>query len=122
MHLSDILFTSQFAFLKKLFFLYQFLYGSCSIRVSNELGAGRPWIARLAVRVVLAIAVVQGLLIGTVMILVRNVWGYAYSNEVEVVKYVAIMFPILAASNFLDGLQCVLSGFSFTITLICLKL
>ncbi|QCD92269.1 solute carrier family 13 [Vigna unguiculata] len=86
------------------------LSGAVSIRVSNELGAGRPWIARLAVRVVLAIAVVQGLLIGTVMILVRNVWGYAYSNEVEVVKYVAIMFPILAASNFLDGLQCVLSG------------
>ncbi|XP_027358129.1 protein DETOXIFICATION 16-like isoform X2 [Abrus precatorius] len=56
------------------------LSGAVSCRVSNELGAGNPHIARLAV------------------------------NEVEVVKYVAIMFPILAASNFLDGLQCVLSG------------
>jgi len=101
-------------------FLYQVLHGSCSIRVSNELGAGHPWIARLAVRVVLGIAIIEGILIGIVMILVRNIWGYAYSNEVEVVKYVAIMFPILAASNFLDGLQCVLSGFSF-ITLTCLK-
>ncbi|TKY44768.1 MATE efflux family protein DTX1 [Spatholobus suberectus] len=86
------------------------LSGAGSIRVSNELGAGRPWTARLAVCVVLVIAIIEGILIGTVMILVRNIWGYAYSNEVEVVKYVATMFPILAASNFLDGLQCVLSG------------
>ncbi|RDX57846.1 Protein DETOXIFICATION 16, partial [Mucuna pruriens] len=90
--------------------LYQLFHGSCSIRVSNELGAGRPWTARLAVRVVVVIAIIEGILIGTLMILIRNIWGYAYSNEVEVVKYVATMFPILAASNFLDGIQCVLSG------------
>ncbi|XP_020958480.1 protein DETOXIFICATION 16 isoform X2 [Arachis ipaensis] len=34
----------------------------------------------------------------------------AVSNEGEVVDYVAVMLPILATSNFLDGLQCVLSG------------
>jgi len=83
--------------------------------VSNELGAGRPWIANLAVHVVLVIVIIEGILMGTVMILVRNIWGYAYSNETEVVKYVAVMLPILAASNFLDGIQCVLSGFSFPI-------
>ena len=33
-----------------------------------------------------------------------------YSDEVSVVKYVATMMPILAVSNFLDGLQCVMSG------------
>ncbi|KAK7364111.1 hypothetical protein VNO80_12515 [Phaseolus coccineus] len=86
------------------------LSGAVSIRVSNELGAGRPWIASLAVHVVLVIVIIEGILMGTVMILVRKVWGYAYSNETEVVKYVAVMFPILAASNFLDGIQCVLSG------------
>ncbi|KAK7314616.1 hypothetical protein VNO77_33143 [Canavalia gladiata] len=86
------------------------LSGAVSIRVSNELGAGHPWTARLAVCVVLVVAIVEGILIGAVMILVRNIWGYAYSNSVEVVKYVAMMLPILAASNFLDGLQCVLSG------------
>nr|KYP61470.1 Protein TRANSPARENT TESTA 12 [Cajanus cajan] len=81
-----------------------------SIRVSNELGAGHPWVARLAVYVVLAMALVEGTLVGAVMMLMRNVWGYAYSKEVEVVEYVAIMLPLLAASNFLDGIQCVLSG------------
>lgn len=55
-------------------------------------------------------AVTEGILVGIVLILIRNILGYAYSNEVEVVRYVAIMMPILAASNFADGLQCVLSG------------
>ncbi|KAM6593603.1 hypothetical protein CsatA_001306 [Cannabis sativa] len=86
------------------------LSGAVSTRVSNELGAGRPDAARLAVCVVLVMAITEGLLIGLVFILIRNVWGYAYSNQVEVVKYVAAMMPILAISNFLDGLQCVLSG------------
>ncbi|KAK7271209.1 hypothetical protein RJT34_26917 [Clitoria ternatea] len=86
------------------------LSGAVSIRVSNELGAGRPRTARLAVCVVSVMAIIEGILVGTVMILIRNIWGYAYSNEVEVIKYVALMMPILAVSNFLDGLQCVLSG------------
>ncbi|GMN46328.1 hypothetical protein TIFTF001_015506 [Ficus carica] len=84
---------------------------SCAVstRVSNELGAGRPEAARLAVCVVMAMAITEGLLVGLVLILIRDIWGHAYSNEIEVVKYVAAMMPILAASNFLDGLQCVLS-------------
>ncbi|KAJ6375858.1 hypothetical protein OIU77_000761 [Salix suchowensis] len=86
------------------------LSGAASTRVSNELGAQRPYLARLAVRVVIAIAVTEGIVVGIVLILIRNVWGYAYSNEIQVVKYVAVMLPVVATSNFLDGLQCVLSG------------
>lgn len=78
--------------------------------MSNELGAGRPQAARLAVGVVLGMAVMGSVLVGLVLILIRNVWGYAYSNETEVVRYVAAMMPILAVSNFMDSLQCVLSG------------
>ncbi|KAK3008656.1 hypothetical protein RJ639_014720 [Escallonia herrerae] len=86
------------------------LGGAVSTRVSNELGAGHPKTARLALFVVLVLAVTEGILVGLVLALIRNIWGYAYTNEVEVVKYVATMMPILATSNFLDGLQCVLSG------------
>ncbi|KAI6674235.1 hypothetical protein NL676_002141 [Syzygium grande] len=86
------------------------LSGAVSTRVSNELGAGKPQAARLAVYVVLSMAVTEGILVGIVLISIRRVWGYAYSDETDVVKYVAIMMPILAVSNFLDGLQCVLSG------------
>ncbi|KAK1298795.1 MATE efflux family protein 7 [Acorus calamus] len=83
---------------------------SISTRVSNELGAGRPQAARLAVCVVVSMAITIGIICGLAMILVGGIWGYSYSNEEEVVKYVAVMMPILAASMFLDGLQCVLSG------------
>lgn len=44
------------------------------------------------------------------MILARRVWGHAYSNVNEVVNYVASLMPIVATSNLLDGVQCVLSG------------
>uniref|UniRef100_A0A2P2INV7 Protein DETOXIFICATION n=2 Tax=Rhizophora mucronata TaxID=61149 RepID=A0A2P2INV7_RHIMU len=86
------------------------LSNAVSTRVSNELGAGNPNIACLAVRVVLILACAEGILVGTVLIAIRNIWGYAYSNEVQVIRYVAVMLPIIATSNFLDGLQCVLSG------------
>ncbi|KAL6650563.1 hypothetical protein ACP70R_009488 [Stipagrostis hirtigluma subsp. patula] len=86
------------------------LSAAISTRVSNELGAGRPQAARLATRVVMALALIVGILIGLVMVLVRNFWGYAYSNEEEVVQYIARMMPILAVSFLFDTLQCVLSG------------
>ncbi|XP_077243980.1 protein DETOXIFICATION 16-like isoform X1 [Tasmannia lanceolata] len=86
------------------------LGGAISTRVSNELGAGRPQAARLAVHVVLCMAIIVGLVVGSTMIFVGGIWGYAYSNEEEVVNYVAHMMPLLATSHFLDGIQCVLSG------------
>ncbi|CAI9096096.1 OLC1v1032168C2 [Oldenlandia corymbosa var. corymbosa] len=86
------------------------LGAAISTRVSNELGAGNAEGARLALCVVVVIAVAEGAIIGTVTILARNIWGKLYSNEEEVVKYVAKMLPLLALSDFLDGFQCVLSG------------
>ncbi|XP_039143192.1 protein DETOXIFICATION 16-like [Dioscorea cayenensis subsp. rotundata] len=86
------------------------LSSAISTRVSNELGAGHPKAARLAICVVVALAVTEGLIVGATMTLARNLWGHAYSDEDEVVKYVAIMMPILAISNFVDGIQAVLAG------------
>ena len=84
-----------------------------STRVSNELGAGRPQAARLAVRVVVLLAVSEGLAVGLILVCVRYVWGHAYSNVPEVVAYVAKMMLVIAVSNFFDGIQCVLSGAEF---------
>lgn len=65
----------------------------------------------------MSIAIIEGIVIGSVLILIRNIWGLAYSSEPEVVTYVASMMPILALGNFLDSLQCVLSGFLFFLCL-----
>lgn len=78
--------------------------------MSNELGAGHPRAARLATRVVVVLAVAVGVSEGVVMVLVRRLWGYAYSNEEEVVRYTARMMPLIAVSIVFDGLQSVLSG------------
>jgi MATE family multidrug resistance protein len=78
--------------------------------VSNELGAGCPHGARLALCVMIIVAISEGAIIGITTILMRNAWGKLYSDEEEVVRYVAKMMPLLALSDFLDGFQCVLSG------------
>ncbi|KAI3831794.1 hypothetical protein MKX03_000136 [Papaver bracteatum] len=81
-----------------------------STRVSNELGANHPQAARLATRITLCMVILQGFLLGISMILMRHIWGYAFSNEQKVVTYVAAMMPVLAVSNFFDGIEFVLSG------------
>lgn len=86
------------------------LSNTTSIRVSNELGSGRPQAARLAVRVALSLVATEGILVGTALILGRNVWGYCYSQVEEVLRYVGEMLLLVAISHFFDGLQSVLSG------------
>ncbi|CAN6195226.1 unnamed protein product [Urochloa humidicola] len=83
---------------------------SISTRVSNELGAGRPQAARLAVRVVLFLAVAEGLIVGMILVCVRYIWGHAYSDVEEVVRYVARMMLVIAVTIFFDGIMTVLSG------------
>ncbi|CAL4969881.1 unnamed protein product [Urochloa decumbens] len=80
-----------------------------SIRVSNELGAGRPQAARLATRVVKLLAFCVGMLQGLVVLLLRNILGHAYSSSKEVTKHTARMLPFVAASIMLDCQQCALS-------------
>ncbi|KAK3437734.1 hypothetical protein EUGRSUZ_C02411 [Eucalyptus grandis] len=86
------------------------LSGSISTRVSNELGAGRPRAARLAIYVSLMMVATEGLLAGTLMIFCRRAWGYLYSTEEEIVNYVGDMLVLIATSHLIDGIQSVLSG------------
>ncbi|KAJ9689538.1 hypothetical protein PVL29_014965 [Vitis rotundifolia] len=86
------------------------LSGATSIRVSNELGAGQPQAALLAVYVALFMVAIEGILVATALILGHNFWGYSYSGEEKVVNYVGEMMLLLAGSQFIDGIQSVLSG------------
>lgn len=85
-------------------------FSALSTRVSNELGAGNPQAAKLAVYVVLCTTVCESVFVGLLLIVIRNAWGYAYSKEMEVVRYLAAMMPLLSLTTILDGLACVLSG------------
>ncbi|XVF08421.1 hypothetical protein REPUB_Repub07fG0002300 [Reevesia pubescens] len=77
-----------------------FGFGSAvSTRVANELGAGKPQAARLAVKIVMLLAVTEGLSLSLVAVALRGSWGYLYTNEEEVVRYLASVMPILAVSH-----------------------
>ncbi|KAM7272693.1 hypothetical protein ACFE04_027356 [Oxalis oulophora] len=94
-----------------LVFRIPFGFGSAvSTRVSNELGAGRPHLARLATQVVIVLAIIEGATLSLGAFAMRDVWGYLYTKDEEVAKYLAYIMPALAISNFMDGIQGVLSG------------
>lgn len=93
--------------------LYMIPYGlgaAGSTRVSNELGAGNPQKARLAVYALMFLAVTETAVVSTTLFASRRVFGYLFSNEKEVVDYVTNMSPLVCLSVILDSIQGVLSG------------
>ena len=84
-----------------------------STRVSNELGAGNPQKARLAVHAAVCLAVTEAIVISTTLFVSRRVFGYVFSEEEEVVDYVTNIAPFLCLSVILDSVQGTLSGENF---------
>ncbi|XVF12986.1 hypothetical protein REPUB_Repub08aG0167600 [Reevesia pubescens] len=82
----------------------------CCTRVSNELGAGNPEAARLSVIVAMVIAAIEPIMVAIALFSCRYIFGYLFSNEKEVVNYVAEMIPLLCISVLMDNVQAVLSG------------
>ncbi|GLT28860.1 hypothetical protein SLA2020_037640 [Shorea laevis] len=83
---------------------------AASVRVSNELGARNPQSARRAVWATMFLAIIEAAIFVTVLLSCRSFIGYAYSNDKQVVKYIAAMDPLVCASIVMDSLQAVLSG------------
>ncbi|KAL2499462.1 MATE efflux family protein [Abeliophyllum distichum] len=94
-----------------LHYLVQYSFSAAaSTLVSNELGAGKPRAARVAVFAVLVLSVLEFIIASTVIFFCRYILGYAFSNEMDVVNYVKDMTPFLCLSIIVDSLQAVLSG------------
>ncbi|XP_061994729.1 protein DETOXIFICATION 8-like isoform X1 [Rosa rugosa] len=83
---------------------------AASTRVSNELGAGNPQAARVAVQAAVFLSVTEALIVSTTLFCCRYVLGSAFSSETQVADYVAVMTPLICLSVFMDSLQAVLSG------------
>lgn len=58
----------------------------------------------------MSIAVMDGLIVSTSLLVGRNVFGHIFSSDKETVDYVAEMAPLVSLSLILDSLQGVLSG------------
>ncbi|CAN1268710.1 Protein DETOXIFICATION 12 [Linum perenne] len=92
---------------------YSIPYGlgaAASTRVSNELGRGKPELARISVFSVMSIAVAEALVVSLSLYACRHAFGYSFSNEKEVIDYVTRMAPLICLSVIMDSLQGVLSG------------
>ncbi|KAF7819964.1 protein DETOXIFICATION 9-like [Senna tora] len=83
-----------------------------STRVSNEVGAGNPKRAENVVGVVLVLAIADSLVFCTSLLFGGRILGYAYSNDKQVIQYVAQMVPLLCLSVIADSLVGILSGIS----------
>lgn len=86
-----------------------------STRASNEKGGGDLEAAKIAVWAVTFIGVIEGVVVSIVEFSCRHVLGEAYSNNKQVVEYVADMTPLIFISIFMESLQGVLSGLLYTV-------
>ncbi|KAH7668918.1 multidrug resistance protein MATE family protein [Dioscorea alata] len=81
-----------------------------SVRISNELGAGRPRAAKFSIIVVILSSVVIGLMFFITVLLLRDVYGIPFTNSPEVVHAVSDLALVFALSLLLNSVQPVLTG------------
>lgn len=81
-----------------------------SVRVSNELGAGHPKAAEFSVVVVNLVSFVIAVVEAVVVLSLRHVISYAFTEGEIVAEAVSDLCPFLAVTLVLNGVQPVLSG------------
>lgn len=80
------------------------------MRVSNELGAGNSKSASFSVVVVTVISFIICAIIALVVLALRDVISYVFTDGEEVAAAVSDLSPLLALAIVLNGVQPVLSG------------
>lgn len=81
-----------------------------SVRVSNELGAGRPRAAKFSVIVVVGTTFLVGVILMAVIFITRNEFAVAFTDSKVVMRAVTRLAPLLAFTMLLNSVQPVLSG------------
>ncbi|KAJ7027903.1 MOP flippase [Mycena alexandri] len=77
---------------------------AASARVGNLIGARSPVAAKYAAHASALLSVVVGLVVMIVMMGTKNVYGYLFSDDVDVVRLVAQVMPLVASFQVADGL------------------
>ena len=86
---------------------------ACSVRVSNELGAGNPRSASFSVVVVTVISFIISVIAALVVLALRDVISYAFTEGEVVAAAVSDLCPLLSFAIVLNGIQPVLSGINY---------
>ncbi|KAL9458133.1 hypothetical protein AB3S75_007064 [Citrus x aurantiifolia] len=91
----------------------QFMLGlstAASIRVSNELGAAHPRVAKFSVIVVNATGILISIVFCAIVLIFRVGLSKLFTSDSEVIEAVSNLTPLLAISVVLNGIQPILSG------------
>ncbi|XAR55387.1 hypothetical protein NMG60_11035443 [Bertholletia excelsa] len=83
---------------------------AASVRVSNELGARHPKAAAFSVIVVTSLSFVIAVIAAIIVLALRDVISYAFTEGEVVAGAVSDLCPLLAITLILNGIQPVLSG------------
>ncbi|KAJ8769621.1 hypothetical protein K2173_005224 [Erythroxylum novogranatense] len=83
---------------------------AASVRVGNELGAGHPKSAAFSVIVVTSVSFMVSVVAAILVMALRHVLSYAFTEGEVVSEAVSELTPFLAVSLLLNGIQPVLSG------------
>ncbi|KAK9924177.1 hypothetical protein M0R45_032560 [Rubus argutus] len=91
----------------------QFMLGlaaAASVRVSNELGAGHPKVAKFSVFVVNGTSILISIVFSAIVLIFKVGLSKLFSSDADVIEAVSDLTPLLAISVFLNGIQPILSG------------
>ncbi|XP_004303906.1 PREDICTED: protein TRANSPARENT TESTA 12-like [Fragaria vesca subsp. vesca] len=91
----------------------QFMLGlsaAASVRVSNELGAGNPKVAKFSVFVVTSTSILISVVFTVIIVIFQVGLSKLFTSDPEVIEAVIELIPLLAISVFLNGIQPILSG------------
>lgn len=82
----------------------------CSVRVSNELGAAHPRVARFSVVVVNVSSLLINIVFSAVILIFRVPLSKLFTSDSRVIEAVSHLIPLLAISVLLNAIQPILSG------------
>ncbi|XP_047166181.1 protein DETOXIFICATION 41-like isoform X1 [Vigna umbellata] len=91
----------------------QFMLGlsaATSVRISNELEAAHPRVARFSVIVVNGISIVISVVFSAIILTCQEPLSKLFTSDSEVIEEVSSLTPLLAISVFLNFIQPILSG------------
>jgi MATE family multidrug resistance protein len=90
--------------------IFVFAFFCCSVRVSNELGAGHPKAAKFSVVVVTLTSLLIGIIFMILIFVTKNDFPVLFTNSQEVMHAVTKLATLLALTMVLNSVQPVLSG------------
>ncbi|EDR01957.1 multidrug/Oligosaccharidyl-lipid/Polysaccharide flippase, partial [Laccaria bicolor S238N-H82] len=81
-----------------------------SVRIGNLLGEQKAKRAGMAAKTSIIMALLLSMISSAMFLIFRNVWGYLFNNDPEVVGLVASILPLVALFQVFDGNAAVTGG------------